>query len=128
VALSPWTDLALTGESMDSEDEGDPMVRRAGLARMADWYLSGRDAREPYASPLYGDLAGIAPLAVHVGEVEVLRDDATRIAERAGEAGVDVSLHVHPEMIHVFQVFAGLFPEADEGVTALAGWIREQVA
>lgn len=126
-ALSPWTDLALTGASMDSEDEGDPMVRRAGLARMAGWYLDGADAREPHASPLYGDLTGLAPLLVHVGEVEVLRDDATRIAEAATAAGVDVELCVFPEMIHVFQVFAGLFPEADEGVAVLAGWIRERV-
>ncbi len=126
--ISPWTDLSLSGASMQTKAEVDPMVTEAGLRRMADWYLAGHDPLDPLASPLFGDLAGLPPLLVHVGDSETLLDDSVRLHERAQAAGVDCTLEVFPEMIHVFHAFVGLFPEADAAVAELAAFVRGHLA
>jgi epsilon-lactone hydrolase len=130
VPISPWTDLTLSGESMTSMAEHDPMVTRHGLARMADWYVAGADPKAPHVSPLFADpadLAGLPPLLIHVGENETLRDDAVRFAARARDAGVDVTLEVWPEMIHVWHVFGPDVPESEAGVARIAQFIAERL-
>jgi epsilon-lactone hydrolase len=122
--ISPWTDLTLTAGSLGTRAELDPMVSREGLAPSAEAYLAGLDPTSPTASPLHADLSGLPPLLVHVGDHEVLLDDAVALAERAGAAGVDVELWVAPEMIHVWHAFAGIVPEGAEAVDCLADWVR----
>lgn len=124
VAISPWVDMELAGASMDSRAEVDPMVGRDGLKLMADAFLNGADARDPLASPLHADLAGLPPILIHVGDAETLLDDAVRFAERARAAGVDVSLDVFPEMIHVFHAFAPVLPEAVAAIDQIAAFIN----
>jgi len=90
VCLSPWADLTQSGDSVTTRAEIDPITSKAALDAMAAWYLGDHDPRDPLASPLFGDLAGLPPLLVQVGELEVLYDDAARLAERARDAGVSV--------------------------------------
>jgi acetyl esterase/lipase len=127
VAISPWTDLTLSGDSMASMADRDPMVKRDGLQRMADWYLGDADPRDPLVSPLFGDPTGLPPLLIHVGEVETLRDDAVRFAERATAAGVDVTLEVWPEMIHVWHAFGAAVPESEAAVTRVAEFVAARL-
>jgi monoterpene epsilon-lactone hydrolase len=124
VLISPWTDLAMTGESYDSEDGRDPMCSRASLAPSAEAYLAGLDATDPGPSPLYADLSDLPPLLIHVGEIETLRDDSVRLAERARAAGTPVECWVAPGMVHVWHVFAGMVPESDHALEVVADWIR----
>ena len=67
-------------------------------------YLPDGDLRDPLVSPLYADFAGLPPMLIQVGDAEILLDDSTRVYERAEKAGVDVTLEVNDEMIHVFPV------------------------
>jgi epsilon-lactone hydrolase len=83
--ISAWTDLALAGESMVTRADADPLSTPASLAAMAQLYLAGRDPRDPLASPLYGDLAGLPPVRMHVGQDDVLLDDAVRYGERSNK-------------------------------------------
>lgn len=126
--ISPWTDLALTAESMASRADLDPMVSLEGLAPSAEAYLAGADPTTPTASPLHADLRGLPPLVVHVGDHEVLLDDAVLFAERAEAAGVEVELWVAPEMIHVWHAFAGLVPEGAAAMDRLGAWIRARLS
>jgi monoterpene epsilon-lactone hydrolase len=127
VAMSPWTDLALTGESLRTRADVDPMLTPAGMPQTAELYLAGADSRHPYASPLYADLHDLPPTLIHVGDAEVILDDSTRFAARARLAGVNVTLEIWDEMPHVFQAFAGLLPEADQAVARIGSWVREHV-
>ncbi len=127
VAISPWTDLALTGESLRTRAGADVMVKPAGMPESAALYLTGTDPRHPYASPLYADLRALPPLLIQVGDAEVILDDSTRFAARARTAGVDVTLEIWDEMPHVFQAFAGLLPEADQAVARIGSWLCEHV-
>lgn len=127
VALSPWTDLALTGESLRTRAAVDVMIKADGMSETAKAYLAGQDPRHPYASPLYADLRGLPPMLIHVGDAEVLLDDSTRLAARARSHGVDVTLEVWDEMPHVWHAFAGLLPEADQAIQRIGGWLRERI-
>lgn len=127
--LSPWVDLTQTAASYGSVGDADPMVSAAGLTQMAEGYLAGTDARTPYASPLFGDLAGLPPMRIDVGTDEVLLDDSTSLAERATAAGVEATLEVWPDMIHVFQAFPPeLVPEAAESVTELGAFLAQHLS
>jgi len=125
--ISPWTDLALTGESLISKADADPMITNDGITRVRDAYISDADPRAPLASPIYADLSGLPPLLVQVGENEVLLDDSTRLAERAEAAGVDVTLEVWPEMIHVWHFFAAMLPEGQQAIDRIGEYVREHV-
>jgi epsilon-lactone hydrolase len=112
VVMSPWVDLACSGETMRTLASVDLTATEAGLRRMAGQYLAGRDPHEPLASPLYADLTGLPPFLVQVGGAEVLLDDSVRLARKAGIDGVDVTLQIWAEMQHFFQIGIGIYPEA----------------
>jgi acetyl esterase/lipase len=123
VLLSPWTDLAGTGASVKTKAAEDPMVTEAGLKMMADAYLGGGDARNPLASPLYASLSGLPPLLIQVGSAEILLDDATRFAERAKAAGVEVTLEPWEDMVHVFQAFP-MLAESGQAIKKIGDFVR----
>ena len=87
--MSPWTDLALTGDSFETRADADPIFTRGVLQAFADAYLQGQDATDPKASPLYAQLGDLPPIRIDVGEDEVLLADSVRYADRARAAGVD---------------------------------------
>ena len=101
--LSPWSDLTATGESINTRAEVDPMISPELLQPMADTYVGKDDAANPLISPLFGDLAGLPPLLIQVGDFEVLLDDSTRLATAAEAAGVSVELEIFDGGFHVFQ-------------------------
>ena len=125
--ISPWTDLTMSAATYETRADADPMIARDRLAVDAASYLGGADPTTPLASPLHADLAGLPPVLVHVGDAECLLDDSVVFAERANAAGVDCTLEVTPEAIHVWHLFAGFAPESDEAVARLAAWVRERL-
>jgi acetyl esterase/lipase len=100
--LSPVTDLALTGERFETRSEADPYFVRAQIEGLVRSYLGDTDPKNPLASPLYGNLAGLPPISIHVGDDEVLLDDSRRYFERAVAAGVDAKLGIWEGMPHGF--------------------------
>jgi monoterpene epsilon-lactone hydrolase len=127
VLLSPWTDLAATGESVHANAEADAMISPEALARFAELYLADQDPRDPQASPLYADLSGLPPMLVIVGSHEVLRSDSDRIVERIGTAGGQAELSVWPDMPHVFPILASIIPEGRQAIEEMSGFIRARM-
>lgn len=127
VCLSPWTDLAATGASVMARASQDPLLVPRDLHAFAQRYLGEADARNPYASPLYGDLSGLPPLLIHVGTAEILLDDSMRLAGRARDAAVDVTLYVAEDMIHVWHLFAPLIPEGEQAIADIGAYIQAHV-
>ncbi|MGE0624269.1 MAG: alpha/beta hydrolase [Pseudomonadales bacterium] len=124
--FSPWTDLTGSGDSVHTRAEADPMIRPDALEATAAHYLGGQSARLPGVSPLFGDLAGLPPLLIQVGDAEVLLDDATRLHQAAEDAGVESSLHVFDEAFHVFQAVPDL-PESAEALEEMAAFFHRVI-
>lgn len=126
VGLSPWTDLAATGGSLRELDGVDPWLSADLVLPAARAYAGSYDLEDPAVSPLYGDLAGLPPMLVHVGSDEILLDDAVRLVERARAAGVDASVGVFPGLWHVFQAFP--LPESRTSLRELGAFVRRHTS
>jgi epsilon-lactone hydrolase len=127
VAVSPWTDLALTGRSLQANAAADPMLNVANLPALANDYLCGADPRNHYASPLYGDAAGLPPTLIHVGSDEILRDDAIRMAEKLRAAGCEVEIEVWPRMPHAWHLFARIIPEGRRALARIGAFLQQRL-
>jgi monoterpene epsilon-lactone hydrolase len=127
VALSPWTDLAVTGASCRLNADVDPMQNADDLLPLAAQYLGGADPRNPYASPLYGTLQGLPPTLLQVGSDEILRDDSVRMAERMRAAGCTVALEIWPRMPHVWHAFVPFLPEARRAIARIGAFVQQCV-
>ena len=125
VAISPWTDLALTGESLTSNAAADPMIDVTALPPIAVGYLSGADSRNPYASPLYGDGSGLPPTLFQVGSDEVLRDDAVRLAARLKAAGCRTEIEIWPRMPHAWHLYARILPEGRRAIENAGRFVQK---
>ncbi len=121
--FSPSTDLSGGSPSITLNAERDAMFDGPHLQNIANAYLQGADPTQPLASPLLGDLTGLPPLLLHVGESECLRDDALRLAQKAREAGVSVELQVFPVVAHVWQNLHRL-PEARRSIATAGQFLR----
>jgi epsilon-lactone hydrolase len=127
VALSPWTDLALTGPSLQSNAAADPMMNAWRLPEIANHYLDGSDPRHPYASPLYGVASGLPPVLIHAGGDEILRDDATRMADKLRGAGCDVAVEIWSRMPHMWHLYARVLPEARDAIESVGRFLRSKL-
>jgi monoterpene epsilon-lactone hydrolase len=126
ICVSPWTDLLVTGSTADTAP--DPVVSGPALRAMAAAYLAGAGATQPTASPLYGDLTGLPPLLIQVGTRESLLDDARRFAAKARAAGVDVSYIEHPDVIHMWLVFAPDIPESEKAFRLIGEFVQKHLS
>lgn len=122
MVFSPWLDLALTGDSIERLAADDPWTTRAALDTFGKFYAGDAALDDPLISPVYMDFKGLPPLLIHVSSSEILLDDATRAHAKAETAGVDVEFRSWDGVPHVFQLFAGNLPEADESLEAAAAW------
>lgn len=127
VGLSPWTDLAATGESMTTMDGVDPWLRADLVLPAAAAYAGSVPLEHPRVSPLYADLSGLPPMLVHAGTDEILYDDGRRLVERARDAGVDASFGAFEHMWHVFHAFPGL-PETRWALREIGAFVRRHTA
>jgi monoterpene epsilon-lactone hydrolase len=125
IAFSPWLDMENKGETLRTNDATDALITLELLEGMIAGVLGDAvDPATPLANPLYADFTGFPRLYVNAGGAESLLDNATRLADRARAAGVDVTLSVVDGMQHVFPFLAGRAREADEEIAAIAEWYR----
>ena len=127
MVLSGWLDLALTGQSYETNREKDVFFSKAGGEWLISTFLGDGDRRDPLASPLYADLKGLPPTYLQAGSNETLLDDSRMFAEQAKKAGVETKLDVFPGMLHTHQMMAGRAPEADDAIDRLAQWVRPKL-
>lgn len=127
VPLSAWTDLTQSGATFETRAALDPSISKAYLDRMAALYLAGGDARQPEASPLFGDLRGLPPMLLQVGAAETMLDDSAVFAERARAAGVAVCLETWEDMIHGWHGSAHVLPEARRAIARIGEFVRQHV-
>jgi acetyl esterase/lipase len=128
VALSPVTDLSLSGESWSTRAVADPYFTKVQATELVRSYLHGHDPADPLASPLNAKLEGLAPIRVHVGDDEVLLDDSVRFVEHAIAAGVDARLNVWEGMVHGFLGGVGRLTASNEALQLISEFLNNRFA
>lgn len=125
VTLGGWFDLEATGDSAQNRIGRDPFLHPDLIrARGRDYVGPAGDPSDPHVSPIHADLRDLPPLLLQVGQVDITRDDAVRLASRAGRAGVEITLEIHPEMIHGFQGLANAgIPEAKDALSRVSDFV-----
>ena len=126
-ALSPVTDLTLSGATFETRAQADPYFTRPQVTELVQAYLRSADPEDPRASPLYARLSGLPPVRIHVGDDEVLLDDSRRYIERAVTAGVDAKLHLWMGMAHGFPGSVGKLKASAKALDAIGVFLTERL-
>ena len=126
VCLSPWADLALTGQSHATKAKTEAILNKDVLHEWALCYTDESNLTNPLVSPIHGDFHGFPPLLIQVGSEEILLDDSTLLAEKAKSAGVDVTLKIWDGMWHVWQALGDLIPENKKTFEEIGQFVQRQ--
>lgn len=127
--VSPWTDLTMSGATLASKDALDPIIHKAYLEELASAYVPPAISRnDPLISPLFADLTGFPPMLIQVGSAETLLSDATRLAEAAGSADVDVRLEIWPHMIHAWPVWNAALEDGRRALASAGAFVRTRMS
>jgi epsilon-lactone hydrolase len=124
--ISPWVDLAHTGETIVTKADLEPMLTKSGMIYMAKLYADETDVLSPLVSPLYADLSGLPPVLIHVGTSEMLLSDSRRMAEALRDSGVDCIIKEWDDLFHVFHTVVNI-PEARIANEEIATFIKSHI-
>jgi len=122
--LSPWLDMTASGASYEKRAAHDPMIARDRIGLVAAAYLGGR-ADDAFTSPIRADLSGLPPMLIQVGTDEVLLSDSLTFAANAAMAGIEVKLHVWPEMPHAWPLFHTHLRAGLAAIDETGRWMRK---
>jgi acetyl esterase/lipase len=121
--ICPAPDLALPGASWNREPFLGYLTRPIAKAWL-DHYVDPEQYEDPFASPIHGDLRGLPPILMHAGTIEGLLDEIETLADKLRKADVPLTYRVVPEMPHVWHLFVGMIPDAEESLREIANFIE----
>jgi acetyl esterase/lipase len=124
--LSPWLDMTAAGQSYQKVGARDPIITREGIEMVSAAYLGGKPDN-PLTSPVRADPTGLPPMLIQVGSEEVLLSDSLTFAGHAAMAGVEVKLHVWPEMPHAWPLFHVLIRAGLAAIDEAGQWMRHRL-
>lgn len=124
LAFSPWTDLSLSGASLETNRETEVLLPADRLAETAAGYLGETNPKHPGASPLFARFKGASPVLIQASTAEIFLDDARRMAARLKEDGVSTELQLSDGVPHVWQYFHNTLPEGSDALDAAAAFLR----
>ncbi|MFO0669948.1 MAG: alpha/beta hydrolase fold domain-containing protein [Polyangiaceae bacterium] len=127
VLLSPWVDLTMPGASFARNDPFDFGTREV-LVRHAAAYAGGAALDDPRVSPRFADLAGLAPVFITAGEVEIPRDDIEAFAQKLRAAGVETTFHLAADMPHNAAFFADFHPSGAAVIDAVRKFVAARTS
>ena len=127
IAISPWCDLTMSGDSYTHNKEADPSLTEERLRFFAGCYVGGytdehnprpknvtrkqfdtqveAKKRDPMVSPLFADLTGMPPSLIFAGGDEMLLSDAVSMRDKLIEQGCEANLVIRPEMWHAYVLY-----------------------
>jgi acetyl esterase/lipase len=126
VLLSPWVDLSLQSWSVTAASLlGTTPYTMESLALVARFYLDGRPATDPLASPLFGGFEGFPPMLIHASRGDILYDDAMRLADAVREVSGDLTVRLWSDETHVWERMGT--PKARQSIELAARFIRQRL-
>ncbi len=103
VAISPWVDLTMSGNTYESNKDVDPSMTKKSLQFFADSYTD--DPTNPLASPYRANLSGMPPSAIFAGENEIMLDDSVGLHRKLIASRCESRLRIAPGMWHAYLLY-----------------------
>jgi len=126
VLISPWVDLTCRAKSIKEFKEFEPLLA-AELKAMSSLYADRENKKNPYLSPVFGDLSGLPSLLIHAGSIEALIDDSQLLAEVAKKYGVDVTIKIWENMIHGFHEYGDEHPTGKKAYEDIGIYVKNKL-
>lgn len=124
IMISPYVDITLSSSSVFNNAKRDPMIKSYALKRGGDGYRGQLPANDPRISPIFADLSHLPPLLIQAGSEEILVDDATNLADRAQQEGVQVNLQIYENMWHNFQMFNRFIQKSEQALVEIGNFMQ----
>lgn len=125
--LTPWFDSRQEGDAAVNPRGVDPFVNAPWIRARFLNYAGDADLDDPGISPIRAGLTGLPPLYLGVGSIDTVCDDSTRLAARAGKAGVQVSLDLNADLVHGLHGLAGMCPESTAAMSRVGDFVRSYI-
>ncbi len=103
IAISPWVDLTLAGESVKANKDADVSLTEVQLRFYASSYT--KQPEDPLASPLFASLSDLPPSLVFAAKEELLLSDAQRLCDALKTGGSRAQLTVHADRWHAYPLY-----------------------
>lgn len=103
--LSPWLDVSMENDMIDTLQTKDPILNKQALIEVANMYARGRDLKDSMLSPLYGDLKGISSFNLWIGTNDILYADARALSRKCKDNDIKIDMHVYQDMLHTWMFF-----------------------
>ena len=137
MALSPTVDMTLSSPTFKSNRKTDLMLG-PGLGQflrlpktlflLMTWNWNRLVPPNPLISPVFGNLSRLPPVLVQASEAEMMLGDARRYVNKACAAGSSAELETWPDMLHVWQIFEPILPEAREAFERIGRFVERCAA
>lgn len=123
VLIYPVADCDFTRPSYLAA-ENQQILTSEGMQWFWDHYLPDPALRrDPRASPLHADQAGLPPACVVIAGVDVLRDEVEALALAMEQAGVSVTRIMAEGLIHGYFGWSAVLPSGGVTVRQVTDWI-----
>lgn len=121
IAISPWSDLTMSGTSYENNKEIDPSMTKKRLECYARCYTD--NVNSPFVSPIMGNFTGFPPSLIFVGGDEVMLSDSVDLHKKLCNSGCLSKLHIAPDMWHIYLLYGT--KQAKEDIKMIPEFIEE---
>lgn len=124
--FSPWVDLTLKGDTIETLKDFDNVLSKRQLEGAAKIYSEKQELTNPLISPVFADLKNCPPMMILAGGREILLSDSINLARKANLDNTTVNFIVWDKLDHVFAVDSTL-PESKEAIEILGKFLLEKM-
>lgn len=127
--VSPWSDITVNGDTIQTLESSDPMLKPEELLACANVYADPADQHHPYVSPINGDYSKpFPPTLIQAGTREIFLSHAVRHYNAIIDGGNKCLLDIYEGMPHAFPAIVPFAPEAKTAINRAARFLLEELS
>ena len=123
ILIAPWVDSEWNYEDFERYENRDPWLLSQSLRYIAIVWSNRGDYKRVEVSPLRGEMRGLPPTSIYVGDYDLLYQDALALETKLDAAGIENTLHFQPGALHVYPLIPS--PEGSAAVRKMLDEINQ---
>lgn len=123
ILIAPWVDSEWNYEDFERYENRDPWLLSQSLRYIAIVWSNRGDYKRVEVSPLRGEMRGLPPTSIYVGDYDLLYQDALALKMKLAASGIENTLHFQPGALHVYPLIPS--PEGTAAVRKILDEINQ---